>query len=211
VHDRQVNTIDQPRRDVNGVVDRKPTADAHAGACWLGSGSALLAGGSTARVSDRRPLPGRALADVTTSVADTHDPEWLLTAVHQVAQCHGCREHLAAMFVLEDEREVASTCLEFSVSLGRVEELPIIRPTACEAFLRSNAPDRRATQPRGADDLESPSIWVGVAITARTQDRRIVCAPRTGRSVRRSTGAPATRVVARAHEAPRAGSPNRSA
>ena len=29
--------------------------------------------------------------------------------------------------------------------------------------------DRRATQPRGADDLESPSNWAGVAITARTQ------------------------------------------
>jgi hypothetical protein len=31
--------------------------------------------------------------------------------------------------------------------------------------------DRRATQPRSTDDLESPSNWAGVAITARTQDR----------------------------------------
>ena len=29
---------------------------------------------------------------------------------------------------------------------------------------------QRADQPRSADDLESPSIWVGVAITARTQE-----------------------------------------
>jgi hypothetical protein len=29
--------------------------------------------------------------------------------------------------------------------------------------------DRRATQPRSSDDLESPSNWAGVAITARTQ------------------------------------------
>jgi hypothetical protein len=31
--------------------------------------------------------------------------------------------------------------------------------------------DRRATQPRSADDPESPSTWAGVAITARTQER----------------------------------------
>jgi hypothetical protein len=29
--------------------------------------------------------------------------------------------------------------------------------------------DRRATQPRSTDDLQSPSNWAGVAITARTQ------------------------------------------
>jgi hypothetical protein len=46
------------------------------------------------------------------------------------------------------------------------DSAPIAAAPRPRARLRD---DRRATQPRSSDDLESPSNWAGVAITARTQ------------------------------------------
>jgi hypothetical protein len=43
--------------------------------------------------------------------------------------------------------------------------------------------DRRATQPRSSDDLERPSNWAGVAITARTQGSAYATQSRAVRDV----------------------------
>ena len=61
----------------------------------------------------------------------------------------------------------------------RADSAPIAAAPRPRARLRD---ERRATQAPDTDDLQSPSIWAGVAITARTQAWRL----RRGRSPSRA-------------------------
>jgi hypothetical protein len=65
----------------------------------------------------------------------------------------------------------------FSTPVRDISSTAVTRHIAAWCPTRSSTPrprarlrdDRRATQPRSADDLQNPSNWAGVAITARTQ------------------------------------------